>query len=222
DKVNYLTGEELAKLLKTCREHFPTWHPFVLSLAMTGVRIGEAVALQWGDIDFVGRFAEVKRNLVDGKLTTPKSGKARRVDLSARLTESLKALWVDRKKETLRRGWGEVPAWVFINEAAKPLDPDNFRKRVWPKILPKAELRTIRIHDLRHTYASLLIGQGQSLAYVKDQMGHHSIRVTVDTYGHLVPGGNKAAVDRLDALLAQPTATQPQPDAEPAATKVAK
>jgi integrase len=203
-------------------EHFAAWHPFVLSLVMTGIRIGEALALQWGDIDFAGRFAEVKRNLVDGKLTTPKSGKARRVDLSAQLTESLKALLVERKKETLRKGRGEVPAWVFTNDAGKPTDPDNFRKRVWPKILAKAELRTIRIHDLRHTYASLLIGQGESLAYVKEQMGHHSIRVTVDTYGHLVPGGNKAAVDRLDTLLAQPAATQPQPDAEPAATKVAK
>ena len=85
-----------------------------------------------------------------------------------------------------------MPTWVFTNDAGKPTDPDNFRKRVWPKILRKAELRTIRIHDVRHTYASLLIGQGESLAYVKEQMGHHSIRVTVDTYGHLVPGGNKA------------------------------
>jgi hypothetical protein len=63
----------------------------------------------------------------------------------------------------------------------------------------KAGLRRIRIHDRRHTYASLLIGQGESLAYVKEQMGNHSIRVTVDTYGHLVPGGSKAAVHRLDA-----------------------
>jgi integrase len=50
-----------------------------------------------------------------------------------------------------------------------------------------------------------LIAQGESLAYVKDQMGHHSIRVTVDTYGHLVPGGNKAAVDRLEDAPAAPT-----------------
>ena len=56
----------------------------------------------------------------------------------------------------------------------------------------------MRIHDLRHTYASLLIQQGESLVYIKEQLGHHSIQVTVDTYGHLVPGGNKAAVDRLD------------------------
>ncbi|HKA53823.1 MAG TPA: site-specific integrase [Candidatus Binatia bacterium] len=77
------------------------------------------------------------------------------------------------------------------------LNPDNFRHRVWFKLLEKAGLRRIRIHDLRHTFASLLIQQGESLAYVKEQMGHHSIRVTVDMYGHLVPGGNKAAVDRL-------------------------
>jgi site-specific recombinase XerD len=63
-----------------------------------------------------------------------------------------------------------------------------------------AGLRYVRIHDLRHSYASLLLQNGESLVYVKDQMGHHSIQVTVDTYGRLTPGGNKAAVGRLDGL----------------------
>ena len=72
---------------------------------------------------------------------------------------------------------------------------------MWPKLLAKAGLRQVRIHDLRHTFASLLIQNGESLAYVKEQLGHHSIKMTVDTYGHLVPGGNKAAVDRLDDPL---------------------
>jgi len=66
--------------------------------------------------------------------------------------------------------------------------------------LAKAGLRYIRVHDIRHTFASLLIQNGESLAYVKEQMGYHSITITVDTYGHLVPGGNKAAVDRLAEL----------------------
>jgi integrase len=57
--------------------------------------------------------------------------------------------------------------------------------------------RLVRSPD-GHTFASRLIQQGESLAYVRDQMGHHSIKITVDIYGHLVPGANKAAVDRLD------------------------
>jgi integrase len=198
EKIAFLTRDELAKLLDACQEHFPAHSPFVLCLARTGMRIGEGVALQWGDIDFNSRFAEVRRAINDGKVSTPKSGKSRRVDLSAQLTKVLKAHLTSQKAETLRKGWKEVPTWVFTNEVGNPLHPDNFRNRVWPKLLAKAGLRKIRIHDLRHTYASLLIAQGESLAYVKDQMGHHSIRVTVDTYGHLVPGGNKAAVDRLD------------------------
>ncbi len=72
------------------------------------------------------------------------------------------------------------------------------RKYVFYRCLDLAELRRVRFHDLRHTYASLLIQQGESLAYVKDQLGHHSIQITVDIYGHLVPGGNRQAVDRLD------------------------
>jgi integrase len=78
------------------------------------------------------------------------------------------------------------------------LDGDNIRHRAFQAVLKKDGLRHIRIHDLRHTFASLLIQNGESLAYVKEQMGHHSIQVTVDTYGHLVPGGNRQAVDRLD------------------------
>ena len=72
-------------------------------------------------------------------------------------------------------------------------------------MLAKAEFRHIRIHDLRHTFASLLIQQGESLAYVKEQMGHHSIQVTVDIYGHLVPGGNREAVDKLDEVVSTNT-----------------
>ena len=87
------------------------------------------------------------------------------------------------------------------------LDGDNVRHRAFHAVLKKAELRHIRIHDLRHTFASLLIQNGESLVYVKEQLGHHSIQVTVDTYGHLVPGGNRQAVDRLDDPEHVPGAT---------------
>jgi len=94
-----------------------------------------------------------------------------------------------------------MPDWIFTTGAGTHLNPDNFRGRVWSKIPAKAGLRMIRIHDLRHTFVSLLIEQGAPLTYVKEQMGHHSVRVTVDTYGHLVPGGNRAEVDKLDESI---------------------
>lgn len=197
-KIDFLTREELAGLLITCQAHFPACYPFVLCLARTGLRLGEAIALRWGDVDFAGRFIEVCRSWSNHRLDTPKSGKTRRVDMSLQLTETLRALLLERKKDTLRKGWGEVPEWVFLNDDGTHLYPQNFRTRVWCKLLSKAKLRHLRIHDLRHTFASLLIQNGESLAYVKEQMGHHSIRITVDTYGHLIPGGNKVAVDRLD------------------------
>jgi len=199
-KVSFLTREELAHLLNTCREFFPAHYPFVLLLARTGLRIGEGVVLKWEDIDFHGRFIEVKRNFVDGKITSPKPGKWRKVDMSLQLTETLKGLLVKRKEETLRRGWKEMPPWLFITQVGTHLDPDNFRAREWVRLLSKAGMRRVTPHALRHTFASLLIEQGESLVYVKEQLGHHSIQVTVDVYGHLMPGGNKAAVDRLDDL----------------------
>jgi len=65
--------------------------------------------------------------------------------------------------------------------------------------LEKAGLRHFRFHDLRHTFGNLLIQDGASLAYVKEQMGHSSIQITVETYGHLIPGADIAWVDRLDS-----------------------
>ena len=88
------------------------------------------------------------------------------------------------------------------------MDGDNLRHRVFYKALAKAGLRRVRFHDLRHTFASLLITQGESLACVRDQLGHASIQLTVDTYGQLIPGTNRQPVDRLDdTTIRNPAAT---------------
>src|SRR5262249_27728678 len=150
------------------------------------------------DIDFNGRFIEVRRNLVAGRLTTPKNGRTRRVDMSAQLATTLRGLLATRKEETLKKGWGSVPDWVFCTEGGGALDGDNLRHRVSSNLLEKAGLRRVRPHALRHTFASLLLQNGESPVYVKEQMGHSSIQVTVDSYAHLIPGANRQAVDRLD------------------------
>jgi integrase len=89
---------------------------------------------------------------------------------------------------------------VFCNREGNPEEIHNLKNRYFFRCLTKAGLRHIRFHDLRHTFASLLIQNGESLAYVKDQLGHSSIKMTVDVYGHLVPGANRQAVNRLPSL----------------------
>ena len=98
-------------------------------------------------------------------------------------------------EQWLGKGQNEIPRWVFCNQEGGILDAKNFRNRALHKCLDEAKIRRIRLHDLRHTFASLLIQNGESLAYVKEQMGHSSIKVTVDVYGHLVPGANRQAVN---------------------------
>jgi integrase len=76
--------------------------------------------------------------------------------------------------------------------------------RYFRPVLTKAGIRKIRLHDLRHTSGSLLIQKGASLVYVKEQMGHSSIQVTADIYGHRIPGADIRFVDRLDEVPEKP------------------
>ena len=142
-----------------------------------------------------------------GKITTPKSRKRRAVDMSLQLTAVLRSLRAERRKAAFAAGTS-VPTTVFLTPGGDPVDGDNLRQRVFYPLLKRAGLRHCRLHDLRHTYASLLIQNGESLKYIQEQMGHSSIQVTADIYGHLIPGANKAAVDRLDGPIRNPGATE--------------
>jgi len=204
-----LNREELALLLETFKVNFPRHYPMALFLARTGCRLGDALALQWGDIDFNSRFISFQRGLSRGIISTPKSGKSRRVDMSRQLCDVLQDLLKKRRLETLKKGWGQVPQWVFISENGTVLNKDNWRTRVFEKALAKAGLRKVRVHDFRHGFASQLIQNGESLPYVRDQLGHSSIQLTVDIYGHLEQGKNRNAVDKLDNY----DATKRNPDA---------
>jgi integrase len=123
------------------------------------------------------------------------------------LRAELQSLLTERKAEKLRKGWPELPPWVFLSREGKMLDGDNLRKRVYYMVRRKAELRRLPFHYLRHAFASFHMQAGESLEYVRDQLGHSSIQVTVDIYGHLVPGANSGAADRLDTTLRNPGAT---------------
>lgn len=131
-------------------------------------------------------------------MDTPKSGYGRTVDMSQRLARVLLRLQVDRKAETLRRGWREMPVWVFCGKDGGPLARRGIEKGL-KRVLKAAGLPLhFTPHCLRHTYASLLLQMEVSPVYVQRQLGHSSIKLTVDTYGRWLPVWGKGSVDRLD------------------------
>ncbi len=91
-------------------------------------------------------------------------------------------------------------AEMICNQKGNRADIGNIKKRVFNRCLGMAKLRRIRFHDLRHTFASLHPQNGESPVYVKEQLGHSSIKMTVDVYGHLIPGANREAANRLPSL----------------------
>jgi integrase len=205
-EIEPLTGDEVALFLDTCSMHSPEHYPFFLCAFRTGMRLGELLGLQWGDVDRNGKFIRVSRSYKLGRLTPTKTGKVRRVDMSDQLLEALRALHVAPKKEALGSGTGEVIETIF-HRGGKHMEQNHIR-RVFKRLLVKAGLREIRLHDTRHTFASLLLSDNASPVYVKEQLGHTSIQMTVDIYGHLIPSSNREMVNRLDS---QQSATPPQP-----------
>lgn len=198
-KDKYFERDEVSEMLTVAREHFSEWYPFVLCGFRTGLRLGELLGLQWGDIDWRKSFIHVHSAWVRGELTTPKSGHDRTVDMSRQLRAELR-LWRARQSQSwLKRGL-KRPDLVFPSSVGTPFDDANVRK-VFTALVKKADLRHRNLHAMRHTFISLLLQNGESPAYVQKQAGHKSMDITINVYGHFIPGGNLGAVDRLDDTL---------------------
>ncbi len=192
------TREEVQHVVTTAREYFPEWHAWVLCGLRTGLRAGELRGLQWVDIDWRGRYLLVQRSLVRGTLTTPKNHQRRRVDLSQQLRMVLR-LW--RRRESAR--WLALgqprPDWVFATSTGTPFDDSNVRK-AFARILTKADLHWRGPHQMRHTFASLLLQAGAPITYVSRQLGHRDSAITLRVYAHWLPeAGPEKGVDRLDS-----------------------
>jgi integrase len=208
--IDALSRNEAADLLETARVHFPDWYAWLLCGLRTGLRLGELLALQWGDIDWRGRFVHIERNLVDGTLTTPKNHQQRRVDLSMQLRAVLR-LWRRQQRAAWLAVGRPLPPWVFPSVAGTALDGSNARK-VLNQLLDKAELHRRGPHQMRHTFASLLLQAGAPITYVSRQLGHKDPSITLRVYAHWLPEAtSERGVDRLDET--QPSATPAQPAA---------
>jgi integrase len=207
DQIEPLTESEVPIFLQKTRErdankrkNDPEYCPLFLCAIHTGMRAGELAGLQWPDIDWRGKYLIVRRSIRKGKVYQTKTGRIRRIDMSDDLIAELEDYRRRRLEEALKAGKNEIPNWVFGTCEGTPLDMHNVERREFEKCLAAAKLRRIRFHDLRHTTASLLLQNGASPAYVKDQLGHSSIKVTVDIYGHLVPGANRQEMNRLPGI----------------------
>jgi len=164
EEIQPLTASEVPVFLRAALETFPDYYPLFLCAVHTGLRSGELAGLQWADLDFNGRFLTVRRTIVGKRIHRPKTNKVRRVDLSDELMRILPELRRRRHEKMLAAGLNEIPEWVFCNREGKTPDMQNIKNRAFHPCLAKAQLRRIKFHDLRHTFASLLIQNGESLA----------------------------------------------------------
>ncbi|MHB0976162.1 MAG: tyrosine-type recombinase/integrase [Candidatus Aquicultorales bacterium] len=190
-EMDFLTPDEIRVFLANVdAEH----RAFFTTAVLTGMRLGELCALQWGDIDWHSGTIRVRRSIYRGAFVTPKSKRSiRAIGISPYLRHTL----VEHK---LSSPVSDLDL-VFCNKLGMPLDQSNLRHRVFEPALRRAGLRKIRIHDLRHTFASLLIHQGENLKYIQSQLGHASISTTLDRYGHLMPDVHIGASARLDETV---------------------
>jgi len=193
--------------LQTGKGGDPIIYPMVLTFFRTGMRVGEVFGLHRADVNVSSRSITIKRNWTKGHLTTPKNGESRTVDLSHGLEAALTDWMAYQDLEAAAAGQPSPEILFSGNLGGARQSPsymaENWlRYKLWIPLLTKAGVRRLNPHATRHTFVSRLIANGENLKHIAEQVGHSSIRVTADIYGHLIPGGNKQAVDRLDAPLA--------------------
>jgi integrase len=185
----FLTREQLGRLLS----EIPQAHePLFVLLASTGLRISEAIALRWCDLnlDASPPRLRVRRAIVGGIVGAPKSRHgARTIPLSDNLAERLRAQ---------RPSDAQAEDLVFLNGNRRALKPDNLRNRVLAPAAKRAGVSGIGLHTLRHTCASLLIEEGASPLRLQRWMGHHSAGYTLETYGHLIDDELGSALELED------------------------
>lgn len=178
---DYLDAGEGARLIAGAR---PEWRAMIFVALRTGLRKGELLALQWGDVDLVTRRLNVQRSDWEGQVGTPKSGHGRIVPLSPEAVAVLKAH---------RHLKGEL---VFCTEDGSALTRHECRRPLW-YACKRAGLRQVGWHVLRHSFASQLVAAGVSLKAVQELLGHSTIAVTM-RYAHVAPAAKVDAVALLD------------------------
>ncbi|HEY6581550.1 MAG TPA: site-specific integrase [Rubrobacter sp.] len=210
EEIKPLGSEECARFLEASRgERLEAL--YVLAVHC-GLREGELLALRWEDIylEAVKPAVLVRRTLTRGEDgrgwvvgSSTKSGKGRRVRLTRQAASTLK----DHRKRQLEERLSLAGLWqdqglVFPNETGSLFNPSNLRNRSFKRIKTRAGVwEDLRLHDLRHTCATLLLSEGVNVKIVSELLGHASITITLNTYSHVLPDMQDSAADAMEAAL---------------------
>lgn len=194
------TAPELAAFLSSLSDERLS-ATFVL-LATTGMRRGEALGVRWSDIDLDRARVSIVQTITTVRdkpvISPPKTARSRRlVSLDPETVAALRDHRRRQNEERLRAGgsWSTEGDFVFTNEVGEPIHPSAF-SRLFATRVRQAKLPTIRLHDLRHTYATVALGAGVHPKIVSERLGHATIAVTLDLYSHVTP-----AIDSEAAAL---------------------
>jgi integrase len=210
-----LAEAELLDFLETAKDD-RLFAAFVLA-ATTGLRRGELLGLCWDCVDLERGVIAVQRQLLGLKsglvlddTTKSKSGR-RSVTLTDDAIRELKSHRRRQAQERLLLGEAyQDSGMVFCKEDGSPLDPREFTKR-FQRYLTNAGLPKVRLHDLRHTHATLLLQRGIPAKLVQERLGHSSITMTLDLYSHVTPEMAKLAAESMNGLLAKAAAQKKNP-----------
>lgn len=207
-KVDFWTLEEFQKVISLLYKGDYYEHYLFISfwlLFMTGMRIGEAAALQWDDIDFETGLLSITKTLYYKSMTEYKF-------VEPKTQASKRTIVIDEDTIKELKEWKEVQQKVLkncnfvISYSGIPTSKHTL-PRALEKLAGLAGIHRIKIHALRHSHASLLISMGENPLIIKDRLGHEKIQTTLGTYGHLYPNSNFEVAKKLAGKLTYTPAT---------------
>jgi integrase len=198
-EMRALSAEEAQRLLSAAEG--TRFAAFWTLLLTSGLRPGEALALRWSDFD--GSAIRVQRALGSRKrVDDTKTSRSRVVPLPPIAIRSLQQHRALQAEARLKAGSSWVDhGLMFTTEAGGPLTLRNVTRRHFEPLLAKAKLPHIRVYDLRHSHATLLLAQNVHPKLMSERLGHATVRLTLDTYSHVLPGMQSAVADTLEAML---------------------
>ena len=210
-EMHALTKDEVRRLLAVTDKGF--YAEYFRTAVVTGMRPGELSALRWRDVDFNECTISVQRSLVwkglvaDGwMLVPPKTQRGRReITISKSLATSLAAL--KSRQQHVKRAAGDQyqdHGFIFADREGRPLYPEPLIKQVFRPALKRAGLpTTIRLYDLRHTSATLLLKAGEHIKVVSERLGHANVAITLEIYTHVLPGMQRDTANKMEELLSK-------------------